>query len=463
MENLIEAKPSVKLPLKIFISHKISEHGNAVKELKKILTRNGLLNEKLKVFVSTETESGENWFNRFHSELDKADMLIYVYCYTSPLKPNDWCNYEIGYYYAKKLNKSKIVTIIPYDFDPPSPIKDYEIAKLNEEGIEKLFKTIYKDLKVWPELFERGSEDELEGMVKKVLKLFNPTKKPVPLSPRLWITIPNRLIDKFREGETNLLKESIITGETEAAKRFGYEEREKKVVQLKELPKIAEYKGTLEPYFVVLADTLQEILNNKPGPWKLPPLKVLNDKPPNMLVPAYLQKLSNGDYKFEFIVTQPPINFGNPYNRRYVNLYNLFIVAWHFRWRVINKYLLRLKRLKTAREDQIRDELREIVKKMEVDLNAVILDSANRQIQVPADVTINFEGDDKELMEKIVDSQKGLWFEVHPIFVEGCKKLEISTLIDCLQKFQNMNKTCLVTVLRLLQKDVENLDGEILF
>jgi hypothetical protein len=327
----------------------------------------------------------------------------------------------------------------------------------------KLFKTIYKNKNVWPELFEIDTANELDQMIKQVLKLFNPSQIPVPLSPRLWITVPNSLINQFKEKKIDLPMESTITGETEAAKRFGYEGRERKDVNLEELIKIAEYKGTLPLFFNILSDTLQEILNNKPGPWRLPPIKVLNDKPPNMLVPAYLQKLSNGDYKFEFIVTQPPIKFSNPNKRRFIDLYNIFIVAWHFRWRVVNKYLHQFKRLKTGKLDLIRAQAPELIHKMKIDLNSVLLDSLNRELQFPDDITRNFEGEDKIIMEKIVDSQEGLWTKIFPKFEKACDDVDIETLIDCLINFMNMNKTCLVSVLKLLQKSLEEIQGEILF
>jgi hypothetical protein len=48
----------------LFISHKTSEHGEAVRKLKKLLDRNGLLRDKLGIFLSTEKESGENWFGK---------------------------------------------------------------------------------------------------------------------------------------------------------------------------------------------------------------------------------------------------------------------------------------------------------------------------------------------------------------------------------------------------------------
>ena len=101
----------------------------------------------------------------------------------------------------------------------------------------------------------------------------------------------------------------MITGETDAAKKFGYESRDNEEITLSQLIEIVEFKGTLPKFFDVLASTLKGILNKKSGPRRVPPVRVLNDKPPSMLIPAYLYELPNGDKKFEFVVTEPPINF----------------------------------------------------------------------------------------------------------------------------------------------------------
>ena len=89
------AKSDTNHPYKIFISHKVSEHGHAVKDLKKILTQNNTLKDKIEVYISTAVSAGEDWITNLYEELDKADMLLYVYCFNSPPTDNDWCIYGI--------------------------------------------------------------------------------------------------------------------------------------------------------------------------------------------------------------------------------------------------------------------------------------------------------------------------------------------------------------------------------
>ncbi len=448
------------LPYKIFISHKVSEHGHAVRKFKKILNRDGALKDKLKIYVSTEVAPGEDWSKKLHNELDEADMLLYIYCYSSPPSNNDWCNYETGYF-AKKSNRSNIITIVPRGVKPPSPFQSYQSTELYYDGVKQLLRKIYVEKNLYPAIFDNDYKEKLDEIINKILAVFSPIQKPISLSPRIWITIKNDFVEKFKERSIGLPLESTVTGETEAARRFGYKSEEDQEITLKRLTEIVEYKGTLPPFFEVLSDTMQNILDKKSGPWRVPPVKVLNDSPPNILVPAYLEKMPNGDNKFEFIVTVPPINFNYPgENERIMNMYNLFIVSWHFRWRIIEKYLPEFKRLVSGDKKELQDRATELIADLKIDMNAVILDSYNRKLQYPEDIIRNFEGKDKILVEKMVNKREGMWSQLYPIFTKACENVDIETLIDCLTKFQSLNKTFVIACLRLLDKaSVSILEG----
>lgn len=456
-------KSDTHFPYKIFISHKVSEHGQAVKKLKKILDQNNLLKEKLEIFISTAVSAGEDWVTNLYRELENADMLLYIACYNSPPTDNDWCIYETGYY-AKSSNRHNLVTIVPPGEKPPPPLQIFQSAELTKEGIEGLLKRIYEKENIYPDLFHTDFEEQLDNTVSAILRSFSSTaKKPIALSPRIWITVKNESIQPFKERKISIPLDSVITGETEAARKFGYESDEKEKITLEELSQIAEYKGTLAPFYSILSDTMQDILNKKHGPWRVPPVKVLNNKPPRIIVPAYLRKLSNGDHKFEFIVTEPPINFDFQREDRYISdLYNLFIVAWHFRWRVVNQYLYQFRRLRTANTETVHEEAEALISKLKIDLNAIILDSLNRGLQFPEDIIRNFKGNDRTLMQNIVDSRDGLWIKLMPQYEKASDEIDLDTLIDCLLQMQDMNKTCILVCLKLLKKvATERLEGNI--
>lgn len=461
-QNDSVADSQTKFPFKIFISHKVSEHGNAVKELKKILNIKNALKDKLKIFISTAIKPGEDWGKKLYDELDEADMLLYMYCFNSPPKINDWCSYETGYY-AKKSNQSGLITIVPPGAEPPSPLKNFQHIELTEEGIKNLLRRIYVQEGIYPDLFDEEFKEDLDSIVESILKIFSPSQKPISLSPRIWITLNYNSIETFRDGRGVIPQDSTITGETEAARKFGYEAHEKEEITLEKLKEIVEFKGTLDPFFTVLSDTLKDILNKRRGPWRVPPVKVISDRPPSVLIPAYLEKMANGDHKFEFIVSEPPKNFiYRKEDRCLMGLYNLFIVAWHFRWRVVYKYLHELRRLASADREEIKADAAELVWKLKVDLNAVILDSFNRELQFPGDITQFFEGKDRKILEKIVDSREGLWGQLVPEFESACDDLNLEKLIECLDQMQDMNKTCIAVTLKLLFKKTHmKLDGKI--
>ena len=456
------AESDTKVPYKIFISHKVSEHGHAVKKFRKILNQNNTLKDRMEIYISSEVAPGEDWVNKLYKELDEADLLIYIYCFNSPPTDNDWCIYETGYY-AKKSNKSNLITIVPANIKPPSPLQIYQFVELTEEGIKGLLSRIYEQENIYPDLFKSDFNEQLDNTIKSIIDIFGPTQKSVALSPRIWITIKNESIEQFKERKISIPLESVITGETEAARKFGYESDENEEITLDELSQIVEYKGTLSPFYNILSDTLQDILNKKHGPWRVPPVKVLNNKPPRIIVPAYLQKLPNGDHKFEFIVTEPPINFDfEEEDQDFYNLYNLLNIAWHFRWRVVQKYLYHFKRIRSASLESVRSEAENLISKLKIDLNAIILDSLNRGLQFPDDITRNFKGNDKIIMQKIVDSRDGLWMKLMPKYEKACDEVDINGLIDCLLQMQDMNKTCLLASLKLLNKvATERLEGNI--
>jgi hypothetical protein len=458
-----ESNSDQRFPYKIFISHKVSEHGYAVKKLKNILNHDNTLKDKIEIYVSTDVAPGVDWAKNLYQELDQADMLLYIYCFNSPPDMNDWCNYETGYY-AKKSNRDNIITLVPAGVLPPSPLQSYQFIELTDSGIKKLLRRIYVQEKIYPDLFDVEFKDKLDQITESVLSIFSPTQKPKALSPRIWITIKNESLKEFKKRTISLPPTSIITGETEAARKFGYESKENEEMSLDDLKDVVEFKGTLPLFYEVLSDTLQDILNRKAGPWRVPPVKVLKNSPPNILVPAYMEKMPNGDRKFEFIVTVPPINFGYPKEDVFITeLYNLFIVSWHFRWRIIEKYLYEFQRRFTGNIDPIREDTKKMISKLKVDLNAVVLDSYNRNFQFPEDITRSFEGNDKIIMDQIVNKREGLWVKLMPIFLNACDDVDLKIIIECLTKMQDINKTCIVICLKLLEKvAIEKLKGDII-
>ena len=65
-------------------------------------------------------------------------------------------------------------------------------------------------------------------------------------------------------------------------------------------------------------------------------------------------------------------------------------------------------------------------------------------------------------MQNIVNSRDGLWMKLMPKYEKACDEVDINGLIDCLLQMQDMNKTCLLASLKLLNNvATERLEGNI--
>ena len=53
-------------------------------------------------------------------------------------------------------------------------------------------------------------------------------------------------------------------------------------------------------------------------------------------------------------------------------------------------------------------QLRKQLKELKLDMEAIFLDSINRNLEHEEDVTKSFVGDDKKIMQNMVDTEKGL-------------------------------------------------------
>jgi hypothetical protein len=98
-------------------------------------------------------------------------------------------------------------------------------------------------------------------------------------------------------------------------------------------------------------------------------------------------------------------------------------------------------------------------------MEAISLDSINRNLEYEGDVTKSFVGNDKKVMKNLVDSKKGLWIKIKPIFDEALEKENVSEIIRCLKAWRDLNKTGLILTLKRLKEladDGEIIDGNIL-
>lgn len=460
------------MPKKLFISHKISEHGKIVESLISILN-DFVRPDELEVFSSSSIKAGDDYQEKIMHALDDTDLLLLMANYSTPPQKNDWCIFETGYFSSKitEQDNKKIISLVKEGGLPPDPIKKYKSVEENRDGIEQLVMEVYKDLR--DDLFQNGRpKKRLEEAITEILDILKPKTLITQLAPRVWITIKKDEFEAFKKGEIQLPMNSIISGETEIFTRQRVALGDDEDLTLEKFDQIVDYPNSLPPFYALLEDILRDILRApRRGPWRVPPLRVMKDTPPRIIVPSALERCADGDYRFEFFVTEPPPYVEKGVNQKFAALYNLFIITWHFRWRVVEKHLEQLDRMKNfpSTDDKTTDrrklQLQKQLKELKLDMEAISLDSINRNLEYEGDVTKSFVGNDKKVMKNLVDSKKGLWITIKPIFDEALKKENVSEIIRCLKAWRDLNKTGLILTLKRLKEfaeDGEIIDGDIL-
>jgi len=456
--NQTEPNSNSEQPYRVFISHKVREHSLVAKGIARELKLVG--GNKLEVYVSEDMTAGIDWVEKIHKELKESNVLVLLYCFNIKPKDLEWCLYEAGYFASDAVEKDKkLICLLNPNEIRPSPLERFQPVFANEDGIKQLLKSILNDEKqpVREELFKDEFKDNLDSIVKKILELLDSQSKKIPLTAHACLTIPAGKIGELAQGDIPL--DSCITGETDALNQLGIGEKDG--IDLEKLLKIAEYKRGLKYFLPILGNVLSEIMSGKRGPWTIPPIRITKEGIAKTMVPSYLEQSINGDLSLNFVVSQPHPNFRINDADHFTRVYHMFIVAWHFRWRVIDKHLETLNNFKSGKVDKA--EIAEEFTKLMLDFDAVILDSLNRNLEFPSHVVEVFDNqNDAKVIKKIVDSDEGLWAELQPSFEDAISKQDINATIDILKKIRDLNKTVLFLSLKRLSELANKMDGEII-
>jgi hypothetical protein len=469
------------MPLNMFISHKIHEQGETVRSLVSVFNRFSRPSE-LRIFYSKNIRSGENYRQRIINELKNTDIFLLMCNYKSPPYINDWCSFEMGYFSSiADQDKKKLISLVKKDGEPPDPVKDLQCIEDTYDGIKKLLEDIFNNdhKPLREDLFESENKKLLDITIAEILHILEPVSKTTILAPRVWITIKQEHFEDFKKGIIPLPRDSIIYGETEVFLGQKLDLFDDHQMTLKEFDKILEFPPAFDPFLSLLGEILHKIVNApQKGPCRVPPVRIYNNMPPRIIVPASIEKCADGNYCFEFFVTEPP-----PYTEKvpfpvYSSLYNLFIIGWSFRWGVIESHLKELKRRKhtqsldKATAKRKKEKLKNETKKLFLDMKRVALDSYNRRIENETDVMDMFTGEEKEIMKNIVHPTNGFWTKIYPEFYdaleserESLEGKHVDKIIKCLKAWRDLNKTALILTLnRLLEltKDEKIIQGNLI-
>lgn len=453
----------MKEPLRVFVSHKTGTHGNAAQILAKIL-RDISDEEKLKIFVSPELGAGKVWSDEIHNELINTDILIVLYLAEGENVKMGWCDYEAGFFAgissAKEKSNTKIIPVLRDGTIAQGPLSKYEIIQVNKKGINKLLRTIFDfeddKKKVKPELFDVKNQKRLLAVSDEIIMSLKAFMRDT-ISPRLWLSIKDEVMQKIRDDDI-LTKEDIsrihLRGETEALRDFGIGPKDG--IEYGDFYNQSQYKRTLDYYIPHLINAIRNVVTENYDKIFIPPIRITDSGFARTLVPAYVEKLTDNRTRFEFFSYKPRPSFNAKTPSDYDYLFNFFVVAWRFRWLIINNTLGDLLNKKDYLINNDNDgEIKKELKKVDDRIKLILLDSMNRGLDFPRKISKiigKFTNNDDEMktLDEIIKIPDGLWIQNSMQIFSGIDENDIEKVIIGLKELITINKKCLKISLNCL-------------
>ena len=434
-------------PFNVFISYKINGRDDAIDNITRELSKNH--KDKLHIFASTSMKAGSPWREEIHNELSKADLLILLYLDNS--EQYDWCFYETGFLcgVASGTRDRKIITVTSENLNIPNPVEGWNGVKLNKIGVNKLLDAIYndKDKPVFEHISDgkdfESRKKELDALNDYILTQLSPIIRK-PITSRLWITINKSQFKRMEHGE--IPKDIKINGESAAFRALGL--NADKEISFEEFSNHAEYKRPMEYYLPHLFHSLLQIKNMCLDNLAIPPIRLLG-KNAKTLVPTYMTTKFNHksenqfkdefEDKFEFVVYEPIANFDIEHTTDFSQLYNLFSISQHFKWRVIDKWINRFGNICSSQNISEKEKT-SICAEFNRDYMLLQLESHNRYFQFPKQIEDLFDDiDDKRKIKELI-GKNGQWYELDRKLQESVRTKDFDLIVELLNKMRPMNK-----------------------
>jgi len=445
-------------PFRIFISHKVSGHGGAAEAIKQELEN--YAKDRLKIFVSPALSPGIEWRPEVLEEIEGADLFILLYLVEGI--EMDWCLYEAGYFEREaRRTGRKLICVSNPGRSLPGPLEGRQRVEATEAGVAKLLRAIYADehKPVRPDLFDIQNDKFLKQLKDFVLNALQPVKRE-PLTPRLWITLSgDEAVEQLKKGM--FVAEAHLAGESEALRQFGVGPGAG--ISLAEFFGRSEFKRTLDYYIPHLTNCLRRIIEGYTDLWIIPPVRVVRDGQPKVLVPAYMEKGLGNKYKFEFLVYQPQPDYDPNAESAFDTLYNLFYLGWSFRARIIEQWFETLMNLHSLGSAAKTEDISRNVSKFKLAFRLILLEALNRNLDSPRRVEKYFpRKEDQEKLRKIMNLENGLYMIYVKKLYEGIETNNLETIIECLGQLRNINKSLLLMTTARLQELVKEMDGDLI-
>lgn len=264
-------------------------------------------------------------------------------------------------------------------------------------------------------------------------------------------------MQKIRDDDI-LTKEDIsrihLRGETEALRDFGIGPKDG--IEYGDFYNQSQYKRTLDYYIPHLINAIRNVVTENYDKIFIPPIRITDSGFARTLVPAYVEKLTDNRTRFEFFSYKPRPSFNAKTPSDYDYLFNFFVVAWRFRWLIINNTLGDLLNKKDYLINNDNDgEIKKELKKVDDRIKLILLDSMNRGLDFPRKISKiigKFTNNDDEMktLDEIIKIPDGLWIQNSMQIFSGIDENDIEKVIIGLKELITINKKCLKISLNCL-------------
>ena len=430
------------LPLRVFVSHKIAGHGQAVEQIKQELEN--YAPGKLELFVSPALKPGVQYKPEVLEEIEEADLFLLLYLVEG--QEMDWCLYEAGYFdRVARRDGKKLICMVSPGRDLPGPLQDRQNLEATQEGVEKLLRALYADEEkpVRPDFFDRKNDKTIRALTDTILGHLDPFKKE-PLCPRLWIKLSgqdalNQLKDCTLPGTARL------SGEAEALRQVGLGAGDE--ITVDEFRKRSDFDLTLKLYMPHLANCLRRVIERNPELWVVPPVSLARGVPPKVLVPASFEKGLNDSYRFEFLIYQPEPEVQRPADSSFNMLCNLFVVASTFRRRIIEDWREQFLNLQSLGNTANPDNVRRQVRKFNLVFGATLLEALSHKMDSPRQIQSCFETkEDHDRVQHLLNTDDGLYIKCAARLQACVDDCDIDGIVECLDQLMDINKSMLAMI-----------------
>lgn len=444
-------------PFRVFISHKVGGHGRAAENIKRELEN--YAKGVLEICVSPALGPGIKWQPELLQEIERADLFILLYLVEGI--DMDWCLYEAGYFERQTTQtRRKLICMVKEGCDLPGPLAERQRLEATSSGVKKLLRAIYydEDKPVRPDLFDTDSVKTLSQLTEFILKLLQPFKKEA-LCPRLWITVGGpESLEQLKNG--TLPGEARLSGEAEALKQLGLRAGEE--ITLADFRSRSEFQFALTCYVPHLANCLRRIVERYPDLWVIPPVSLVKGGSPKVLVPAFVEKGMNDSYRFEFLIYQPDPDLNLGADSLFNVLCDLFYLSSMFRSRILEDWRETFMNLQSLGRAASNEELHRKVRKFRLTFGRLMLEAVNRKVDSPWRIERCFpRKEDQDKLRLILNMENGLYMTCVQQLREGMEANNLSKIIECLDRFKDINKTLLVMSTARLQELATAIDGNL--